>query len=170
MMHAAPEPVVSPWALHNRPLCQGWLIVALLLLLLPTLTAARAAAPEGVWRIGETAIQTYACNGLLCGRIVWLRHWRDAAGQLARDAHNPNPTLRQRPLCGMVVLWDLRPDGPGRWTGGWLYDPENGHTYHVNAHLQSPDTFVARIYEGVPLLGETKSLHRIQPHSSPGWC
>jgi hypothetical protein len=43
-------------------------------------------------------------------------------------------------------------------------------TYRVSAELRSADVFVARIYLGVPLFGETKTLLRVPRLRSEGWC
>ena len=70
---------------------------------------ASAEAPEGVWLInGEAAVQIFECNSLLCGRILWLQAPRDSQGQPKRDTRNPDPALRQRELCGLTVIRDLR--------------------------------------------------------------
>jgi hypothetical protein len=68
---------------------------------------------DGVWFIDGTgaAVQIFDCNGLLCGRIIWLQKARDTAGRLARDDNNPDPIFRQRPLCGLTVLQGLQPAG-----------------------------------------------------------
>lgn len=138
--------------------------------------AVAAAIPEGVWLIGSTtalpttALQIFDCSGQLCGRVAWLRYFRDPTGQIQRDKKNPDPALRQRLLCGLTVFWGLRPDGDGKWAGGWFYDPVNGRTYSIAAVLRSSDTLVARIYLGIPLFGETRILSRIPRLSSEGWC
>jgi Uncharacterized protein conserved in bacteria (DUF2147) len=127
--------------------------------------------PEGIWQIDDVALDVSTDDdGVLYGRIVWLRHWRDEVGELAHDRLNPDPDLRQRPLCGLTVLWGLRPAGPNRWTGGSLYNPDDGHVYGVNAHLVSTDEFRAHIYRGIPLFGRTRTLVRIGRGSGEGWC
>jgi hypothetical protein len=69
------------------------------------------------------------------------------------------------------AFWGLRPGGPGRWEGGRFYNPDGGETYGISAELRSsPDVFVARIYRGIPLLGETKTLLRVPRGTSAGWC
>jgi hypothetical protein len=41
-------------------------------------TMVRAAVPQGVWLIdGKAAVQIFECQGLLCGRILWLKIPRD---------------------------------------------------------------------------------------------
>jgi uncharacterized protein (DUF2147 family) len=126
----------------------------------------------GAWFIDGTgvAVQIFDCSGLLCGRIIWLEKARDSAGQLARDNKNPNPAFRQRPLCGMTVLQGLQPAGLDHWNSGSLYNPNDGKTYRVSAELRSADLFVARIYLGMPLFGETKTLLRVPRLRSEGWC
>ena len=141
----------------------------LLALLLPG-GMASAGAPPGVWVVdGKAAVQLYDCNGLMCGKLRWLESPRDAEGGPKRDKHNPDPALRQRELCGLTLIWDLRPTGPNRWEGGWFYNPESGRTYNVATELSS-DQLVARFYEGVKLVGETKTLSRAQPGTKDGWC
>ena len=49
-----------------------------------------AGDPYGVWMIeNEVAFEISDCCGLLCGRIVYLRLPRDAAGELKREQENP---------------------------------------------------------------------------------
>jgi len=133
--------------------------------------AALAGIPEGVWFVEpDSALQIFDCSGLLCGSIVWLRNVHDPSGQIQRDKENPDPALRQRLLCGLTVLWGLRPSGAGRWASGWFYNPDDGKTYRAAAELHSPDTIVARIYLGIPLFGETRTLRRVPRLDSVGWC
>jgi len=147
-------------------------------LLLSTLLAlvgpggkASAAVPQGVWMVdGRAALQIYDCNGLMCGRLRWLDAPRDARGEPKRDKNNPDPTLRQRELCGLTLLWDLRPAGPDRWEGGHFYNPKSGKTYNVVTEHTSSDQLVARVYDGFTLMGETKTLRRASPGTSDGWC
>lgn len=146
------------------------LIAAITLLAVPR-TMAWAAAPEGVWLMdSRAALQIFDCSSLLCGRILWLLIPRNAQGELDRDKNNPNPALRQRRLCGLTVLWGLRPAGQDRWKGGWFYNPDDGRTYDVLARLKSADVLIARIYLGIPSFGKTKTLLRVPHGTSEGWC
>ena len=130
---------------------------------------ASAAVPQGVWMVdGRAALQIYDCNGLMCGRLRWMDTPRDAKGEPKRDKNNPDPTLRQRELCGLTLLWDLRPAGPDRWEGGHFYNPESGKTYNVVTEQRSSDQLVARVYDGFTQLGETKTLHRAGPGIADG--
>ena len=154
----------------RRRFAAALLIAAMALLAAPRATA-QTAVPEGVWLIDQkAAVQIYDCEGLMCGRILWLLVPRNSLGQLDRDYHNPVPELRQRQLCGLTMLWNLRPAGPNRWKEGWFYNPDDGGTYRVSAQLKSDDVLLARIYVGIPLFGQTKTLVRVPHGVSRGWC
>jgi uncharacterized protein (DUF2147 family) len=126
----------------------------------------------GAWFVdgSGSALQLFNCSGLLCGRIVWLQNARDIAGRPVSDSNNPDPASRRRPLCGLTVLRGLRPVGPGRWNSGSLYNPDDGRTYLVSARLRSADVFIARVYVGMPLFGETKILMWVPRLGSEGRC
>ena len=155
----------------SRPLHRASLLALVSALFAAIPAMALPDVPEGVWLIkGKAAVQTYDCAGLMCGRIIWLKVPRDPLGQLDRDKHNPDPSLRQRQLCGLTMLRDLRPAGPGRWSNGWFYNPDDGKTYRVSAQLASDDVITARIYVGAPMLGQTRTLVRVPHGVSAGWC
>ena len=149
----------------RRAACAALLVIALSSFAVPG-TAVSAEVPDGTWFIegSGAAIQIFDCSGRLCGRIVWLRTAREAAGRLASDKKNPDPAFRQRLLCGLTILQGLQPAGLDHWNGGSLYNPEDGQTYRVSAELRSADVFV------VPLFGETKTLLRVPRLRSEGWC
>jgi len=132
---------------------------------------ASSQVPEGTWLLANrAAIQVFDCSGLLCGRIVWLVRPRSPDGRPDLDHRNPDPALRERPLCGLTIIWGLQPDGPSQWASGSLYDPEDGATYDVSAELTDPNTLSARIYRGTPLLGRTEILIRDPPLGADGHC
>ena len=155
----------------------GWAMAAaaaLVLLAGPSRTASAAADPQGVWMIeDEVAIAVARCGaGSLCGRVLWLRTPRDAAGRPKRDAMNPDAALRKRPLCGVTVLDGPLPvpDEPGRWSAGSFYDPRDGRTYGLAATHVSADVLVARVYIGMPFWGVNQTLRRIERARGEGWC
>jgi hypothetical protein len=155
---------------RRRATCAALLVIALSSFAVPS-AAVSAIVPEGAWFIdGVAAVQIFDCSGELSGRIIWLRTARDTAGRLVRDNKNPEPASRHRPLCGLTILQGLQPAGLDHWNSGSLYNPEDGQTYRVSAELRSADVFVARIYMGVPLFGETKTLLRVPRLRAEGWC
>ena len=132
---------------------------------------ASAEVAQGVWLIdGEAAVQIFDCDGLLCGRILWLQTPHDSQGELKRDKRNPDPALRERHLCGLTLIWGLHPAGANHWDDGWFYYPDSGKTYNVKMELTPSDALVARFYQGISFVGETKTLTRVQHGTSTGWC
>ena len=78
-------------------------------------------------------------EGTLCGRVVWL--WDPST---ATDTRNPDPALRARPLVGLDMLSGFRPGAPGEWTGGRIYNPEDGNTYSATLKLRDATTMEVR--------------------------
>jgi len=91
-------------------------IGAVLLLSVWHSRSASSAVPEGIWMFANrVAVQLFDCSGQLCGRIVWLLRPRTPAGQPDLDTLNPEPSLRQRHLCGLTIIWGLQPGAPDHW-------------------------------------------------------
>jgi uncharacterized protein (DUF2147 family) len=132
---------------------------------------ASAKNPQGIWLVdGKAAVQIDDCNGRLCGKLLWLKVPLEVDGAPKRDKKNPDPALRQRMVCGLTLLWNLRSTGPGQWEDGKLYDPASGNTYDVKMELTAADALVARVYQGSSMVSETKALSRVQHGTSEGWC
>ena len=147
------------------------LVVAATLSVVAAVRPGSAESPHGVWMVdGEAAVQLFDCQGMLCGRIVWLQVPENPEGQLKVDKLNPDPALRQRELCGLDVISNLRPVGDDHWEAGRFYNPDSGKTYDVKLEVASSDRAVARFYQGSTILGETKTLSRIPRGTSKGWC
>jgi uncharacterized protein (DUF2147 family) len=70
--------------------------------------------------------------------------------------------LKDKPVVGLRVLWDLRKDGD-QWTGGMVLDPENGKSYRcIVAVQENGKTLKVRGYIGISLLGRTQYWLRDQ--------
>jgi uncharacterized protein (DUF2147 family) len=108
---------------------------------------------DGTWKIQGVVLDIFDCQNSVCGKIVWTRDpWR------------------RHTDCGRTIVWGLTPSGSSTWTGGSIYDPDNNATYSLSASLDTNGTMQARIYRGIPWLGKTEILSRIQPRSLDGWC
>jgi Uncharacterized protein conserved in bacteria (DUF2147) len=102
----APAPVrCADWL--RRAARAALLVIALSSFAVPGTTVS-AVVPDGAWFIDGTG----DCDGLLCGRIIWLGTARDIAGRPASDKKNPDPAFRQRLLCGLTILQGLQ----ARWS------------------------------------------------------
>ncbi|QIL20416.1 DUF2147 domain-containing protein [Thermomonas sp. HDW16] len=114
-------------------------ILLIALLSLPLLAQAQE-SPAGRWKtIDDATGKTKS--------IVEIHQTRDGsfAGRVAEildTKDGPNPAcdkckgaLHGKPIKGMAILWGLKPDGKGKWSGGTVLDPENGKTYKSKLEL-----------------------------------
>jgi uncharacterized protein (DUF2147 family) len=99
---------------------------------------------DGIIHISIAAGATYE------GRIVGGSH----PGRV--DEKNPDPSQRNMPLLGQVILRNLRYDGDGKWSGGTIYEPDSGRTYKCLVELITPNSLKVRGFIGVSLLGKSQ--------------
>lgn len=136
------------------------LVAALSSGLLPGLATASV---EGFWLTqNERAVfRLSTCGERMCGRLVWLADPFADDGGPKRDIVNPDPSRRDRPLCGSPLVSGLERAGEGRWEGGRIYNSRDGRTYGLDVELSDPDTLTIRGYLGISLLGRTQKWRRV---------
>lgn len=136
--------------------------LAVLVTAFATVGGARAEPPEGRWLTQDKGgiVEIYQCAGALCGRLLWFRKAELQDNPQALDIHNPDPGLRNRPLCGVVILSGFRPEGQDHWADGSAYDPESGHTYSGEISMAADGRLNLRGYIGISLLGRTETWTR----------
>jgi uncharacterized protein (DUF2147 family) len=139
-------------AVRRRRWATACLITILTSLLIGTGNA-DASPADGTWIVRDVALRIFDCHNLCCGRIVGI-------GNIAR----------QRSQCGKTIVWGLEAQGPNKWGGGAVLDPDDGKTYRLSATLESDGTLQARIFIGIPLFGRTEILKRIDLPSFSGRC
>lgn len=102
-------------------------------MLVVSATDAPAATPEGEWVVndGSGRIRIVDCDGSYWGIVTW-----ESVPGL--DDQNPDPAKRNRPILGMPVLLDMKPDGVNQWWGQ-VYDSSNGKTYSGGVRLKSAE-------------------------------
>lgn len=132
------------------------------LLLLLTLTAPQLhAQPNGQrllgdWREpGGSIVRIAPCAANLCLTLIAL----PPNPPSLVDHHNPDASLRTRPLCGLVIGRDFHPTAADRADNGTLYDPRAGRTYHGEMSMHG-DQLALRGYLGTRLLGRTEMWTR----------
>ena len=116
--------------------------LALLAAAVTLCASAAVAAPDpvvGEWLsqdgAGKIALAPCSSNpALLCGAITWVD-----PSKPQKDIHNPDQSLRTRPIVGVMVVKDMKNQGPGKWGGGKVYDPESGKTYDGKVRAISTD-------------------------------
>jgi uncharacterized protein (DUF2147 family) len=134
--------------------------------------AAFAASPDGILGLWYTKgkdakIEIHKCGANYCGKIAWLKEAvypadsKDGVpGTPILDRNNPDPELRKKLLVGSPILIDFVFDGDNVWTGGKIYNSENGKIYSGRLTLISPEQLNVRGYIGIPLLGGSTTWTR----------
>ena len=136
------------------------LMVVLLLALCRAVCAASGVSPEGRWwtEKKDAIVEIYRCGSdTLCGKLLWFRIKPNDPNPQGLDLRNPDPVQRSRPLCGLTFMTGFRPAStPSSWEDGYIYDADNGNTYHANLLLQGDGTLSLHGYIGIPLLGASE--------------
>lgn len=104
--------------------------------LLATAPAADPNSPIGNWKTiddqsgkPKSIVQITESNGALTGKIVELLE-----GASEKTCSKCDGDLKDKPLVGMRILWDLKKEG-GEWAGGKIFNPSDGGTYTSKAKL-----------------------------------
>lgn len=71
-------------------------------------------------------------NGDIAGRVADILDTQDGPDPACTACKGG---LHGKPIKGMTILWGLKPDGPGKWSGGRVLDPENGKDYKAKLEL-----------------------------------
>ena len=96
------------------------------------------ADPRGLWLTegGKSRVRLHDCEHntkRLCGVIVWAKNPR-------KDVKNDDKSLRDRQIVGILVVWDLKHEGGGKWDDGSIYNPADGDTYDSELVELNADT------------------------------
>jgi len=115
----------------------------------------------GIWLSsnGQGKIQIYKEGDHYFGKLYWMKEPNGPKGNPKLDINNPDPSLRNKPLLGAVILRNFKYDN-GEWNGGRIYDPQNGKEYKSYIRLKDPQTLSLRGYIGISLLGRTEVWKR----------
>lgn len=124
---------------------------------------AQTPGAAGLWldNEGRAAIEIDRCDRSFCGRIVWLKEPNDTAGQPWVDLLNPLPSMRSTPICGLQIIGELKREVDGSFTGGWIYDPEQGKRFNVEIMPKSADIIEVLAYDKDKVLSETMAWTRL---------
>ena len=106
-------------------------IKALVLTLSTSLIATPSLASDlssmvGVWQTDDAdgRVEIYDCgDGTPCGRLT------NITNADAKDQFNPDPSLRDRQLQGLVMLNKFKAKKSGGFKSGKIYNPRDGKSY-----------------------------------------
>jgi uncharacterized protein (DUF2147 family) len=114
-----------------------------------TLLALAVAAPQagdavvGRWKteVHNAIVEINRCGPSICGRILTSDALRANPG--FKDAKNSDVALRNRPLLNLQILGGFTADGAA-WSGGKIYNADDGKTYGADVSLLSPNQLKVR--------------------------
>lgn len=94
----------------------------------------------GYWETpeAESVVELRRCPSQpakLCGHVEWL-----SEGEPRTDVENPDPELRGREIVGLQFLSGFEREEEGVWSGGEVYNPDDGRTYSGEIRQAGPDT------------------------------
>ena len=102
-----------------------------------------------------SAIHIGPCGGEIC---LWIAGVSPRAPS-SKDIYNPDPSLRDRALCGLKIGSGFKRRDAGHATDGTLYDPKAGKTYRGILTGRGAKLTV-RGYLGAPLFGRSETWVR----------
>ncbi|MEP9353423.1 DUF2147 domain-containing protein [Xanthobacter sp. KR7-65] len=119
-----------------------------------------AADATGLWLtpVDGGQIEITRCGANLCGAIVTSKDIEANPG--LTDVKNSDAGLRGRKLKGLTILTGFS-GGPKEWTGGKVYNADDGKTYSGTITLENDTTLKLRGCVIYPLC-ETQTWTRLR--------
>lgn len=98
----------------------------------------------------------------LCGKIVGLDEPLDPETNLPKkDKKNKDKSLRDRPIMGLQMISDLKPQKNGKgYEDGEIYSPKTGKTYRASMKLKDQNTLNVKGH--VFIFSSTQTWTRVQ--------
>ncbi|HWT51404.1 MAG TPA: DUF2147 domain-containing protein [Caulobacter sp.] len=104
----------------------------------------------GLWQTQTNGgqVEISRCGNSICGKLTTSDHIK--TNPALKDVRNKDTSQRDRPLKGLQMLWGFQ-GGPDKWTGGKVYNPDDGGTYSGTITMKSPTTLKLKGCIVVPL-------------------
>lgn len=140
-----------------------FLLTILAIIATHTLSFAHADDILGVWKnaSGKGYVEIYKEGNKYYGKLVWLKKTHDDKGMPYLDTKNPDKAGSTRPLLGLVMLRDFL-FNEDEWSGGKVYNPEDGKEYKSYMKLKNPQTLFVRGFIGFSWIGKTLTFQRVK--------
>lgn len=119
-----------------------------------------AADVTGLWQTPTKngQVEISKCGASLCGRLVSSDGIQAEPG--LTDKNNSNASLRGRKLKGLTILTGFS-GGPKEWSGGRIYNADDGRTYSGSITVVNDSTLKLRGCVVAPLC-KTQTWTRIR--------
>ncbi len=118
----------------------------------------------GTWlnSTGRAHIKIFKSGEHYYGNIAWLQNPNDEHGNPKLDKENPDPSLRNRKLVGLLILKAFKYDPANKsWVDGEIYDPKSGKTYSCKMQMKDSTHLEVRGYLGISLIGRTETWTKL---------
>lgn len=142
------------------------LSASLLIASIQMASAATTPDPAGLWLTENkrAAVKIERCGDSICGSLAWI-----IEGGMTTDSKNPDKSLRDKPLCGMKILYGFKnnPKNTKVWESGNIYKADEGDVYNATVSVISDTTLRLRGYVGMPLFGKTQDWTRVSAKDYP---
>ena len=118
----------------------------------------------GIWleEKKKSKIEVYKKDNSFFGKIIWLKEPLDEQGNIKLDKKNPNNSMRENPINGLVIMKDLKYKKKGEWSDGEIYDARSGKTYSLEVYMKNVNKLDLRGYIGYTLFGKTTTWTRVK--------
>ncbi|WP_341850184.1 DUF2147 domain-containing protein [Sphingomonas natans] len=109
----------------------------IILMAAAALAAGDAESVVGKWRAASknAVVEISKCGASICGKLTGSDGLRANPGML--DTKNQDAAARGRKVLGLPMIGGAFTFADGAWSGGTVYNPEDGGTY--KATLTNPD-------------------------------
>ena len=101
-------------------------------------------------------VSIYEEDGKIYGKVIKLIDPESTICTKCKD------DKKDKPIEGMVILWDLKQKKSNIWDGGKIMDPKNGKEYKCSIELEDANTLKVRGYIGFSLFGRTQVWYKLE--------
>jgi uncharacterized protein (DUF2147 family) len=124
---------------------------------------------QGLWLTEEdkSTVEITLTDDGLVGHIVALKEPLDPEGKVKTDHKNPNPKRHSDSIIGLRIVWGFKAGDDNTWTGGSVYDPNNGKTYHAKMTLRDQQLYLRGSLDRWGLVGRTAQWRRPAKMEAP---
>lgn len=126
--------------------------------------AQNQASPEGLWLTENerAVISVVQCPEGLCGAVYWV-----IEGGMRFDDKNEDPAMRDRPMCGLKILWGFKQQDAMNWIDGHIYKADEGNMYNASLQMLPKGKMLVRGFVGMPLFGKSQTWTPVSAKDYP---
>jgi len=129
-----------------------------------TLNAKNIVSPIGSWTTisdktnkPRSIIKIKIINSILEAKIIKVFANKGDTGICSHCSGS----LKNKPIKGLRIVWNMKPSGNRSWAGGKILDPKSGKIYKCNISIDKSGTkLFVRGYIGISLFGRSQTWLR----------